>query len=298
MLFRSISVISQAFNVSSSKTGSFSTLLQWERGTGTQCAVFMKKSVSGTAAPVNGTTYTANSSFGTGSQIGSTGWYCVYKGTSSSVTVSNLTYNTTYIVHVCEMNGPTTYYSSTAANNPRTLTTDCFTEQTQFNFPGSFQKNVAWGDYNNDGFLDFISGNSDKSTIYKNNGDNTFTAQTTIFISGTLHGMVAWGDYNNDDYLDIATIGSGYTKLYKNNGNNTFTEQVAAIPAGMGNGALSWNDLDNDGDLDLLLSGAGGSEKKAKVFRNNGNGTFTEQPGISLPGFQNGSLKVADYNKD
>ena len=65
----------------------------------------MKQATSGTPAPANNSTYTANTVFGSGSQIGSTGWYCIYNGTGSSVTVTSLNANTAYRVMVCEYNG-------------------------------------------------------------------------------------------------------------------------------------------------------------------------------------------------
>jgi hypothetical protein len=42
--------------------------------------VFMAKATAGSPLPVNVTSYTANASFGSGTQIGTSGWYCVYNG--------------------------------------------------------------------------------------------------------------------------------------------------------------------------------------------------------------------------
>ena len=51
------------------------------------------------ADPVDGSTYTANTAMGSGSQIG-TGNYVVYTGSGSTVTVTGLTKYTTYYVNV------------------------------------------------------------------------------------------------------------------------------------------------------------------------------------------------------
>jgi hypothetical protein len=56
--------------------------------------------------PVNGTGYTANTIFGSGSTIGA-GNFVVLNGTASNVTISGLTSNTTYFVKVFEYNGAT-----------------------------------------------------------------------------------------------------------------------------------------------------------------------------------------------
>ncbi|MFZ4548311.1 MAG: beta strand repeat-containing protein [Bacteroidales bacterium] len=95
-------------------------------GNGTNRAIFIKQALSGTASPANGTTYSANTTLGSGSQIASTGWYCIYNGTGSSVTVTGLTANTSYQIHVCEYNGTTgnqAYNISSASNNPKNQTT-------------------------------------------------------------------------------------------------------------------------------------------------------------------------------
>jgi hypothetical protein len=105
----------------------------WTRGNGSNCAVFIKQTNSGTAAPANNTTYTANTVFGTGTQISSTGWYCVYKGTGTSVSITGLTNLQTYTVMVVEYNGITNfekYNINSATNNPRSQATPDFSAPT------------------------------------------------------------------------------------------------------------------------------------------------------------------------
>lgn len=97
----------------------------WTNGNGDGRAVFMKAGNSGTAAPADGTVYTANANFGDGDQIGATGWYCVSGGTGNSVSVDNLTQGTEYQVHVCEYNGTLClpkYLTDAATNNPKSFT--------------------------------------------------------------------------------------------------------------------------------------------------------------------------------
>ncbi len=116
----------QASGVTFSTVYPYQMGVSWAIGNGSKRAVFIKAASSGTAAPVNGTAYTANTTFGSGTQLGSSGWYCVYNGTGTSVTVTGLLENTAYQVHVCEYNGTTgneAYNTTSATNNPKSQTT-------------------------------------------------------------------------------------------------------------------------------------------------------------------------------
>ncbi|MCX6251533.1 MAG: right-handed parallel beta-helix repeat-containing protein, partial [Bacteroidetes bacterium] len=97
----------------------------WTNGNETKRVVFIKHANTGTAIPANNTNYTADPNFGSGTQIGSTGWYCVYNSTGTSVAVTGLTAKTDYIVEVFEYIDPcgAKYNTSTATDNPKSQTT-------------------------------------------------------------------------------------------------------------------------------------------------------------------------------
>ncbi|HNW98585.1 MAG TPA: choice-of-anchor L domain-containing protein, partial [Bacteroidales bacterium] len=117
----------QASNISYTNTSCFyDATVNWTRGNGDACAVFITQGNAGGATPVDGTEYVANTTFGNGDDDGF-GWYCIYNGTGTSVTVNGLNASTTYRVHICEYKCLGTnikYFTSTAAaNNPKDLTT-------------------------------------------------------------------------------------------------------------------------------------------------------------------------------
>jgi hypothetical protein len=122
---------------------------------------------------------------------------------------------------------------------------------------------AAWGDYDNDGFLDlFVANNGGPNRLYHNDGGTNFTVvtqgpvahDTGICITG------AWADYDNDGWLDlfVANRAEGMPNLlYHNNGDGTFSKvtsgpiAVDIVPAG----GCAWGDYDNDGFPDLFVSG-------------------------------------------
>lgn len=100
--------------------------VDWTRGNGDGCAVFVLQGTTGLAPPLNNTSYPANSVFGNpASEIGLTGWYCVYDGAGTTVTVTGLSPSTNYRVHVCEYElGSITYNTDAANYNPLNNTTE------------------------------------------------------------------------------------------------------------------------------------------------------------------------------
>lgn len=97
----------------------------WTNGNGSKRVLFVKASNTGKTSPVKNSSYTANSVFGSGTQITS-GWYCVYNGSGSSVTVTGLSMGVDYIAEVFEYNGPLGYEKynlTTSAGNPKTQAT-------------------------------------------------------------------------------------------------------------------------------------------------------------------------------
>jgi len=118
----------QSTNVTFSNITTNLFTFNWTDGNGLKRVVFIKQDSVGTAVPANNTTYTANTGFGSGSQIGTSGWYCVFNGTThtSGVTVTNLLPTTNYRVMICEYNGivgTEQYNTSTETNNPMNLIT-------------------------------------------------------------------------------------------------------------------------------------------------------------------------------
>jgi hypothetical protein len=103
------------------------------------------------------------------------------------------------------------------------------------NNPGS----CAWGDYDNDGFLDLYVTDSGTSSgplvnfLYHNNGDGTFTKILTgspVNESADTYGC-SWVDYDNDGFLDLFASrrqGTGHA-LYHNNGNSNAWLKVKLI---------------------------------------------------------------------
>jgi len=144
-------------------------------------------------------------------------------------------------------------------------------------------------DFDGDGHLDVMfSGVSGGCSLYRNNGDGTFT---DVSVSSGLDACVnAWGiaigDYNNDGFPDVFVTRLGFLDgdavLYRNNGDGTFTDvtREAGVNTWTPGFTASWIDYDCDGLLDLFVpANLGGLFHRTRpdcLYRNNGDGTFTE----------------------
>jgi hypothetical protein len=148
-------------------------------------------------------------------------------------------------------------------------------------------RGVACGDYNNDGFPDLLIANFRTDLVlYRSNGDGTFVDVTaSARLGGLQYTECVFADYNNDGFPDIfCTVTYPHPSflediLLKNNGDETFTNvsnRAGILPLINGR-AVAWGDYDNDGDLDLFISrGTKEGPVKPTLYRNNGDGTFTE----------------------
>lgn len=141
---------------------------------------------------------------------------------------------------------------------------------------------VAWGDYDNDGYLDLFVTNPDSggNRLYRNKGDGTFEKITSGVIVADKKGSTgcAWGDYDNDGFLDLFVVngfaGPEDNLLYHNNGDGTFSKITTGSPVNDGGSSfgVGWGDYDNDGFLDLFVAnGILGPAEKNFLYRNNGN---------------------------
>lgn len=118
---------------------------------------------------------------------------------------------------------------------------------------------------------------------------------------------MAVGDYDGDGDWDVCLLDSfGYEiQLFRNDG-GTFTNVTAESGLtfdGFASAAL-FTDLDNDGDSDFVIAGhnrAGWNLTPMRVFRNDGDGTFTdvtEGSGLEPLAERVGGLTVVDFNHD
>jgi hypothetical protein len=126
---------------------------------------------------------------------------------------------------------------------------------------------VAWGDYDNDGFLDlFVTVSNGHNYLYHNDGGTNFTWITDgdiVTDTGTFT-SAAWADYDNDGWLDlfVGNRADGASNLlYHNNGDGTFTKVTSGpiVEDSVPNGGCAWGDYDNDGFPDLFVSVFGGN---------------------------------------
>lgn len=170
---------------------------------------------------------------------------------------------------------------------------------------------ITMFDYNLDGWQDIYIANdkTQRSTLFKNNGDLTFTDVT--YASGTQAFADAMGlsigDINHDGLFDIyvsadVTTGLGGNLLFKNNGNGTFTN--IAFSSGTKVNKECWGnnffDYDNDGWCDIFAAASNGIDMCDVLLKNNGNSTFSNigfPIGIRDSAKSHGSA-VCDYNND
>jgi enediyne biosynthesis protein E4 len=193
---------------------------------------------------------------------------------------------------------------------------------------GHYALGVATLDFDDDGWPDiYIACDSAPSILYHNNRDGTFT---DIAVSAGVAfnedgreqaGMgITVADFDGDGRLDLfkTNFSDDTPTLYRNEGGEVFADVTFAAGLGLHTQYLGWGamffDFDNDGWPDLVLANGhvypevekyhlGGEYMEPRIlYRNNGNGTFTDVsatagPGISAASSSRG-LALGDFWSD
>jgi hypothetical protein len=191
---------------------------------------------------------------------------------------------------------------------------------------------VAVADFDGDGHDDIYFCNQlGTNALYRNKGDGTFedvTAKAGVGLGDRISVGATFADYNNSGRQSLyVTSTRGGNVLFKNMGDGTFkdvTKEAGLDHVGHSQTAVFF-DFDNDGHLDLFVTNsakwtldtfdkqshyypgpgtvtklAASPKEKNILYRNNGDGTFTDvtaKAGLEGKGW-GGDVVVFDYNGD
>jgi hypothetical protein len=180
----------------------------------------------------------------------------------------------------------------------------------QYQDGGEYGSGVSFYDFDKDGWDDLsLCRNGSNPMFFKNNQGEFEPINFNIQSSAQMK-QITWVDYDNDGDRDLFTtsLGSAF-KLYQNGADGSLTDvtTAAGFPSTdyrtYGN---SWADYDRDGDLDVYICnyngfGMGDPNVTNLLYRNEGNGTFTDQTDVAGIGNGNNYTFMSlwiDYNKD
>jgi uncharacterized repeat protein (TIGR01451 family) len=158
-------------------------------------------------------------------------------------------------------------------------------------------RNVAWGDYDNDGYLDFVAAGS-QVRVYHNERDGRFSPVWT-FPGSVNSPSVAWADYNGDGYLDLAVGNRGQPiRIFENLNGVWGTSQAWESQTVSRTTSLAWGDWNNDGYPDLAVGNDG---EPTMVYANLGSSPNSPRMAwlwTSDQAAQTRGLAWGDYNND
>ncbi len=171
----------------------------WTRGNGDNILVVARANSTTPVAPISGTSYTADPSFGnnTAGFTTGTGNYVVYSGTSASVAITNLASNTQYAYDVYEYSNTGICYNTTPST--QTVTTTCASPMTQASFGTITKTDISVS-------AALVAGTGGTGRVVKINTVNSFTNMAD----------------GADPIVNLA-YGSGEQVVYNGTGTNTGT---------------------------------------------------------------------------
>jgi hypothetical protein len=236
----------QAHDIVFSNTEDTSTDISWTNGDGSARVVFIKQALTGSPTLTNGTTYTPNTVFGSGSNV--SGWYCIYNGTGSTVSITGLLPSTQYRVMVLEYNGPAgseVYNMNTATINPSNVITDPDVYETSTLTFSSYQSSISLAA----GFTFTLSNPLTESLVITSatvNGyaggscsgsvldqDDIGGSKNPLAVATILAGNTQGGYGASSDPMETATVGSyKFGASITIDGYGTFTDGQTFVAGG------------------------------------------------------------------
>ncbi|MEJ2698046.1 MAG: VCBS repeat-containing protein [Desulfuromonadales bacterium] len=163
---------------------------------------------------------------------------------------------------------------------------------------------LALGDFNEDGHLDLVVGNTGtlsgtKNRLYLNNGTfYPFDGVAGIDISADAHytSAIAVGDVNKDGHLDVIAGNYGErNRLYLGNGDGTFQQGVNIGTESNKTTSIVLGSFHGDEDLDLIVGNDG---QVNQIYPGNGDGTFQNGQPIGAETDHTQAVAVGDINRD
>ena len=198
----------------------------------------------------------------------------------------------------------------------------------EWNYVGGQHGQTVFADFNNDGYLDLFSSQSNNTMILGQTYGNEWWSKIikagdgidqTSEILNYRNGSWGFIDYNNDGYLDfiLTAVPSDDTDnksratlfVYKNNGNETFTKDEVNTQAmaeaaifnptdeNMGRNHFAIADFNNDGWTDVIVNGTpANGDRYLGLFINN-NGTFEKSDALTRE-VNGNTIWTADFDND
>ena len=141
-------------------------------------------------------------------------------------------------------------------------------------FPGS----IATGDFNEDGKVDLVTGQSPGIDLHRGTGTGNLLSPVSFATQKAPYTIIA-NDFNNDGHLDVAACteyNSEGMSVLLGNGNGTFQPAQnydgAYSPDLRNESGITSGDVDNDGDIDIMVGNAASND--VSIYLNKGNGTL------------------------
>ncbi len=169
---------------------------------------------------------------------------------------------------------------------------------------GSLRSGACFLDYDSDGRADLLllNGAPERALVLYHNVGGRFedaSAAAHLTVPGRAISCAA-GDYDNDGRPDAVIALQSGLRLFHNEGNGQFRDVTE--PSGLGapttaQFGVTLVDYDHDGDLDVFATAFSGGPK---LWRNNGNGTFTDVSSATMPGevLEARAGTVTDFDND